>query len=413
MKFFLNAFLFIFSWSTLFAQADTVYLENPSFEGVPYQGDDIYKNHLPKGWDDCGFTGETPPDVHPVYGGSFQVNKPPSRGKTYLGMVTRDNDTWERVSTNLSSTLKKGQCYSFSIDLARSEIYTSYSRIVKIEDSPARVNYVQPLTLRIYGGNSPCDRAELLGTTSLIRNSRWLSYTFIFQPEEDVDHLVLEAFYVTPTLVAYNGNILLDNASPLIAIPCDEGTTPQNHPVSAGLESGVDYEKGESKTQYGISQTQRDSIDRIFKKRNAKAQARRDSIRQIKQQAKEGLITDFNKLVVLIKLSGESIDFSKRTAELGLENFELIGKNHTAKSGLNEIFNLVKSNPKLSLLIGVKKKDSKETQAKRIEKLKTLVKAAGLNEDAVLIRKKNKIKWSYPWDAENGDLVFYVFDPEN
>ena len=223
ISFYTGLFSLLFAVAGI-AQSDTLNLTNPSFEGVPFEGDGSLNIKLPIGCFDCGFAGESPPDVQPVHGGSFQVNKPAHDGKTYIGLVVRDNDTWERFSQKLSAPMEKGKCYKFNIYLARSEIYTSYSRVT--EDNKVEANYVTPAKLRIYGGSAPCDRTEMLGETSLIRNSRWLKYTFQFEPINDYTYLVFEAFYNTPTLVPYNGNILVDNASPIIEIPCDGSEPP-------------------------------------------------------------------------------------------------------------------------------------------------------------------------------------------
>lgn len=206
---------FLFFVSTLSAQDEPIYLINPSFEGTPAEG--TLDNSLPTGWYDCGFPGETIPDIHPVpNGGKFQVTKPPYDGNTYLGMVVRENDTWEMVSQRLSSPLKAGKCYEFSIHLCRSELYVSPSRV-----SGEYVNYTNPAKLRIWAGNGYCLKTELLAESSVIINTRWLEYNFRFEPKNDYTHIVFEAFYRTPTPFPYNGNILLDNASPIIPVPCD------------------------------------------------------------------------------------------------------------------------------------------------------------------------------------------------
>ena len=197
-----------------FGQSDTIKLNNPSFEGNPLEGGAFAR--LPKGWEDCGFPGETAPDVHPVKGGNFSVGKGASHGETYIGMVVRDNDSWERISQKLSSSLLKGKCYKFKIDAARSETYLSQSRMTR-----KPTNYVTPAKLRIYGGTEHCGKEELLGETSLIKNTEWLEYSFNFEPTSDYNYILLEAFYNTPTLFLYNGNILIDNASHIIEIPCD------------------------------------------------------------------------------------------------------------------------------------------------------------------------------------------------
>lgn len=104
----------------LYGQTDTIYLTNPSFEDFPQP------SHPPRGWTDCGWPLESPPDTHPA--GNFEVVKPAYDGATYLGMVVRDNETWESVSQRLSQPMKAGNCYSFTIMLARSELYVSVSQ---------------------------------------------------------------------------------------------------------------------------------------------------------------------------------------------------------------------------------------------------------------------------------------------
>ncbi len=204
--------------NSVHAQDEPIFLVNPSFEGTPAEG--TYDNSLPTGWYDCGFPGETIPDIHPVPGGGkFQVTKPPYDGNSYLGMVVRENDTWEMVSQRLSSPLIGGKCYEFSIHLCRSELYVSPSRV-----SGEYVNYTNPAKLRIWAGNGYCLKTELLAESSVIINTRWLEYNFRFEPKQTYTHIVFEAFYRTPTPFPYNGNILLDNASPIIPVPCDVET---------------------------------------------------------------------------------------------------------------------------------------------------------------------------------------------
>lgn len=205
--------IFIFSITNILAQEEgAIFLTNPSFEDLPQH------SKPPRGWYDCGFAGESPPDVQPS--GEFGVVKPAHDGQTYLGMVVRDNDTWEAISQRLSSPLQKGQCYSFSIYLAQSELYISYSRIPG--NSNKEANYITPAKLRIYGGFDYCDKQYMMAETNLIINKRWIEFNFKFEPIDNYTHIIFEAFYKTPTLFPYNGNILLDRASPIEPIPCDE-----------------------------------------------------------------------------------------------------------------------------------------------------------------------------------------------
>jgi outer membrane protein OmpA-like peptidoglycan-associated protein len=207
-----TAFIFLFVFGAVgmaFSQDEPIYLTNPSFEDMPRH------SKAPIGWADCGFPGESEPDVQPS--GDFSVTKAAYHGSTYLGMVVRDNDTWEAVSQRLSRPMKKGQCYEFSLHLARSELYVSASRV---SNEPA--NYVTPVVIRIYGGFGNCDKKYLLGETPVITSHRWLQYNFKFEPVADYTHIVIQAFYNTPTLFPYNGNVLIDNASPIRPISCSD-----------------------------------------------------------------------------------------------------------------------------------------------------------------------------------------------
>jgi outer membrane protein OmpA-like peptidoglycan-associated protein len=187
---------------TINAQSDIIYLENPSFEDEPRAG------WQPNGWIDCGFPGESAPDVQP-YGG-FGVTQSAQNQNTYLGLVVRDNKTWECVSQRLRHPLKKDQCYKFSIYLSRSAQYVSPTK-----REPNRLtNFEQGVVLRVYGGNGPRDRAEMLYSTDVINHTEWKQYKLEFTPKNnDYQYFFLEAYYKTPTMFYYNGNLLLDNAS--------------------------------------------------------------------------------------------------------------------------------------------------------------------------------------------------------
>lgn len=197
-------------------------LINGSFEDTPFIGRRLGKG--PRGWRDCGKPGESAPDVHPCpFPDStfFEVSMRPSNGKTYVGMVVRDNITWEAVAQRLRTPLLGGSCYNFSIDLARSERYVSLSK-----KTDADVNYAKAAVLRVWGGNSPCSKLELLDETDAVENHDWRTYNLRLEPSRNYAFMMLEVFYKTPVFVEYNGNMLLDNASDLIPIPCSEAPKP-------------------------------------------------------------------------------------------------------------------------------------------------------------------------------------------
>jgi len=223
-----NLFIVIFSvcaWG-LNAQLDTIRLSNPSFEDNPRKGG-YYNNPFQaqqnniKGWYDCGiihFSEETAPDIHPS--DYWENRKQPSHGDTYLGMVTRDNDTWESVSQELPVPLQGGKCYSFSIELSKSRQYISGSRL-NAEDKP-KYNYTTPAVLRMWGGFGYCGTNELLAESIPVDNSEWKTYSFKLSPEANYKYITFEAFYKVPVVIPYNGHILVDNCSDLIEINCED-----------------------------------------------------------------------------------------------------------------------------------------------------------------------------------------------
>lgn len=189
-------------------KSDPIPFSNPSFEDLPKCCE------APTGWYNCGKPDESPPDIQP---GSFQVTKTPSHGETYLGLVVRDNETWEGVGQRLNRPLEQDECYEFSIDLCRAELYLSLSRTTGEE-----VNYATPAKLRVWGGMGYCDKRELLYETPLITTTRWLTYTIRMSPKKgSYPYLLIEAYFKTPTLFPYNGNILLDNATSIKQIDCN------------------------------------------------------------------------------------------------------------------------------------------------------------------------------------------------
>jgi len=114
--------------------------------------------------------------------------------------------------------MSPGKCYNFSLDLMRSDVYRSASR----SDESKIVNYVTPAKLRIWGGNGYCQKKELLAESPLIDHNEWKQYDFRLEPKSIISSFTLEVFFKTPTLIPYNGNILMDNAGHIQEIACNE-----------------------------------------------------------------------------------------------------------------------------------------------------------------------------------------------
>ncbi len=195
-------FLFGLIWFAMPAMAQKfIELDNPSFEDTPVV------SQVPVGWVDCGFPGESPPDVQP---GGFHVIKQADDGETYLGMVVRDNGTYEAVSQELNEPLLPGKLYELRLVLARAPTFISLSRTTMEE-----VNYEEAVILRVWGGSDDCcEEGEILWETAEITHTAWREYFMDFAPEKGpYRYIKLEAFYKPDYSTYYNGNLLLDNCS--------------------------------------------------------------------------------------------------------------------------------------------------------------------------------------------------------
>ncbi|MCB0635909.1 MAG: hypothetical protein KDC54_04805 [Lewinella sp.] len=172
--------------------AQPYYLNNASFEGEPQDAT------VPIGWFPC--EPGTTPDILPGFWGVYQEA---AEGETFVGLITRENGTWESITQRLPATLREPQCYTFNLDLARAPTYSGYSR---------------PLKLRIWGGTDKCGKAQLLYESPLIEHTRWQKYGVEFVPEQPINYLIFEAFHSERSF-RYAGNILLDNISPIQLCP--------------------------------------------------------------------------------------------------------------------------------------------------------------------------------------------------
>lgn len=187
------------------AQAQTtIRVQNPSFEW-----DVAMAGTAPGGWIDLGSDNETPPDIQP---GWFGVKMEAQEGKNFIGMVVRDNNTWEGIGQKLNGWLKEDSSYTFSVWLARSNVYRSVSRMTGLE-----INYNAPTILKIWGVNTRTNEEELLAESAAISHSMWTRYTFTLQPvKSDYDEIDLMAYYA-PGSEGKNGNLLIDNCSAIEA----------------------------------------------------------------------------------------------------------------------------------------------------------------------------------------------------
>lgn len=229
MNYTLLTFLVCVAGTPVFSQ-DTIRLKNPSFEGAAKY------STIPKFWMGCTFEGQNLSDLQP---GIYGVNLPAMHGNTYVGLVARDNDTWEGICQQLEKPMKKDSVYAFNILLAHEDTFISVSQKnlkegrlkhsafgVTLEEflrreweEQAYVNYDVPVVLRIWGGNQLCGHDELLAVSIPVSNTKWKQYHFELHPQQnDYHYLSLEAYYKDTHEPVYNGNLMLDACSPIIQI---------------------------------------------------------------------------------------------------------------------------------------------------------------------------------------------------
>lgn len=189
-------------------------LENPSFTGEPRT------SMAPNGWVSCNPKDETPSDIQPGY---FGCTRSAAEGNTYVGMVVRDNYTWESLAQRLSAPLDSGVCYAFSVQLAASPEYISGSRL-----TGQTVNYNTPAVFRVWGGYDACDAQVLLAESIPIGHYAWKKYGFVVRHLEPrpLTHLIIQAYYAPgQRCQPVNGNLLIDDLSPITPAVCPTLTT--------------------------------------------------------------------------------------------------------------------------------------------------------------------------------------------
>ena len=223
-----SVILFILLLSFDQVAGQNVRLKNPSFEGWPRRGilDIVAQNSSSPidGWVDYGsvlFPKTSPPDLQSATTGFWDMeDRDVPDGKTFLVMVTREDDSYESLMQELDGTLYQGQCYDFSITLARSATYLSHT----VFNQTVLVNFNEPVVFRLWGGSPSMETRELLAETGPVVHEEWRKYTFTITPQSDVESVTIEAFYEVPTLFGYNGNLCLDDMSDFVHVECGQGS---------------------------------------------------------------------------------------------------------------------------------------------------------------------------------------------
>ncbi len=342
MKIFCTVFFTVACFAFSSAQSESIiFLQNPSFEGLPKAG------QLPEGWVNCGFPGESPADIQP--NPTFGVEKPPHQGHSYLGMVVRDNDTWESVGQPLHQPLQMDKKYIFQIAMARSEQYLSFSR--RSSNVNTQVNYTTPTILRIWAGKEACQKMELLALSAPITHHDWKIYQFeLFPQQDDYNFLILEAYYSGQYPLI--GNLLLDEASNIILKKAAKNLLPGYKAESDNFSLPPDKEQF-----YGQPKQERVAVNIVppVPKENMEEKIEEKEEEKKKEEsiqpAGEDQLRTFEDLKWVIKENGQQITFDKGKLEKGFYGY--YGRTYFQNVYLHNIISALKIMPEYRIAIAV------------------------------------------------------------
>ncbi|MFM9949574.1 MAG: hypothetical protein ACKV1O_16675 [Saprospiraceae bacterium] len=190
MRIFILAMLFNVAYHVQAQQI--IHFQNASFEGEPQDAT------VPVGWLPCE-PGSTP-DILP---GQWGVYQEASDGTTYLGLITREDGTWESVGQRLQDPLEANECYAFQFNRAYAKTYAGYNN---------------PVKLRVWGGQTKCSKDQMLYQTDFIKHINWKTYEVRFRAKQPINYLIIEAYYSDKEF-SHKGNILVDKLTPLKKCP--------------------------------------------------------------------------------------------------------------------------------------------------------------------------------------------------
>ncbi len=179
---------------------------NPSMEGP------TLPHVVPSPWSKCFAT----PDTQP---GNWGIVLPPSDGSSYVSFIrSGSGGPYNEGMTQVMNAFIHPGTYVFTVDLAHSTVYTPGSDPMGCYSS-----------LAIYGGNSPCDKAELLWESDAFTHTNWETYPVFIEPTSPWKYITFCPQYLYN---CGNGmiNVLMDNLTCIVPVEivkpaCDGSST--------------------------------------------------------------------------------------------------------------------------------------------------------------------------------------------
>lgn len=161
----------------------------------------------PPGWIDCGFEGQTPPDVLSEHRGRYGFRKKGADGSQYAALVCREDGTFEAMSTRLLRPLQPDTLHRLTFSLAQNAVFSS---LLRRDTSGRPHDFSNPLHFKAWLGNGPCEKEILLFEKGPINHETWREYQIEFTPREPCSYLFLEVGYLPERPAPYNGHVLVD-----------------------------------------------------------------------------------------------------------------------------------------------------------------------------------------------------------
>lgn len=184
-----------------------IYFKNRSFEKGRHG-----HSTLPNDWFHC-IDENSPSDLHHSTSAYFELKKNAIDGDQFVGMVVREDKTFENISQFLPLALQKGTTYEMEFSLAQAYKLMSASRVRN-----NIVNFNIPVILQVWGGFNYCESNQLLYETTKIDHWEWRNYKAKFTVEDNYEVITFEAYYSDDYTIPYNGHLLLDNISPIVRV---------------------------------------------------------------------------------------------------------------------------------------------------------------------------------------------------
>ena len=201
---------------------DAFEIRNPSFEGKQARGTVLrseFESNI-QSWYDTQIQDkkQSAPDIHAhAEPHIWEVTAAPSDGNTFLGMVARNDGSYEMIAQELTVPVSQMKCYSFSIDLMKSQTLKSgLNHVVETK------NFTSDLKLLILGGNDGFVPDEVLHTSESVGHHDWKTYHISFRPTQQYKNLFLQVRCADSSFDDCLGNLLLDNIKDVLSADCVE-----------------------------------------------------------------------------------------------------------------------------------------------------------------------------------------------